>query len=107
MLNFLVDHISRRLSHERLAAVYRLTPPSWSQGVALHRFRQTVRYAAKHSPYYRRVFGERGIDASKIRRPEDLGDFFTTPDDVVEHSTEFICRPPNIVFESSGTSGKN
>ncbi len=42
-----------------------------------------------------------------MRTPADLGDFYTTPDDLVAGAERFICRPPNIVFESSGTSGKN
>jgi phenylacetate-CoA ligase len=107
MFNFLIDQVSRRLSPERLAFAYRMTPFGLSRRLSLYRFTQTVRYAAAHSPFYRRVFREQGIEPGRVKRPEDLGDFYTTPEDLVEHSTDFICRPPSIVFESSGTSGRN
>jgi phenylacetate-CoA ligase len=90
-----------------MAWFYRKTPRKLAHDYALHRFRQVVQYAAVHSPFYREAFKVRGINASRIRKPEDLGDFYTTPDDIVARSEDFICRPPNIVFESSGTSGKN
>ncbi|MFI5378370.1 MAG: phenylacetate--CoA ligase family protein [Tepidisphaerales bacterium] len=107
MLNSVIDMISRRLSPARLAMAYRALPPGISRGLALHRFRQTVRYAAKHSPFYRKAFADYGIAAQQVRTPQDLKDFHTTPEDLVERPTEFICRPPSIVFESSGTSGRN
>jgi phenylacetate-CoA ligase len=68
-------------------------------------FGMVVRYAAKHSPFYRRAFQERGIDASKVRVPEDLGEFFTEAKDLAARPEEFLCRRPAIVFESSGTGG--
>ncbi len=49
----------------------------------------------------------RGIDARRVRQPADLGDFFTVPDDIIRDPEKFLCRPPGIVFESSGTSGRN
>lgn len=107
MFNALLDWGSRRLSTAGLAHVYRTVSPRWASSLSLHRFRQTVRYAAKRSPFYREAFAKRGIDATKVRQPADLGDFFTTPDDLQAQPEQFICRPPNIVFESSGTSGRN
>ena len=69
-------------------------------------FRQTVRWAAKHSPFYRKAFAARGIDPRRIRTPSDLGGFFTCPEDIAANPQEFICQPPSTVFESSATSGK-
>src|SRR5262249_11282078 len=52
-------------------------------------------------------FAERGIDPRAVRTPADLGGFFTTPDDLARNPEEFLCAKPNLVFESSGTSGVN
>ena len=107
MILNLADKIFNRFSPDMMAWGYRNTPTAVAKAFSLHRFRETVRYAARHSAFYRNAFAERGIVASKVRTPADLGDFFTTPDDLVRDPHSFICRPPNIVFESSGTSGKN
>ncbi len=107
MLNSLVNWTIDTLPPSAIACAYRRMPPSLASTLGLFRFRQTVRWAARHSAFYRQAFAERNINPTKIRRPEDLGDFFTTPDDVAARPEEFVCRPPNIVFESSGTSGRN
>ncbi len=107
MILTLADKIFSSASPDMMAWGYRNTPAGVGRAFSLHRFRETVRYAAKHSAFYRNAFAERGIIASKVCTPADLGDFFTTPDDLVRDPHSFICRPPNIVFESSGTSGKN
>lgn len=107
MLGYLADLCTNHATERQLAWLYKNTPPQIFHDLANYRFRQTVKWAAKHSPFYRRAFEERSIRVSDIRTPQDLGDFFTTPDDLVQNAEEFVCRPPNIVFESSGTSGKN
>src|SRR5882724_656490 len=107
MLNTLIDMFVHNASAAQVAWLYRNAPRGICRTVALHRFRRTVRWAAQHSSFYRRAFAERGIDPYRVRTPADLGDFYTTPDDVAQHAEEFICRAPSIVFESSGTSGKN
>ena len=70
-------------------------------------FKYVVRYAYKYSPFYKKKFDELGINPYKVNCPQDLGDFYTTPIDIIEHAEDFICRRPNIVFESSGTTGRN
>lgn len=70
-------------------------------------FRSIVRYAYRRSAFYRKKFDSLGIRADKIKKPSDLGDFYTTPIDIIEHAEEFICAKPHIVFESSGTTGRN
>ncbi len=101
------NFIQAKVSAENMARLYRRVPLKWGLKAQSFRFRQTVRWAAAHSAFYAKAFKDRGIDASKVRTPADLGDFFTTPDDVAFHAEEFICKPPGIVFESSGTSGTN
>jgi phenylacetate-CoA ligase len=107
MLNIIADKISKHFTPGQLAWLYTKAPPMLAAGLALHRFRATVRWAAAHSAFYRRAFAEHGINPAKVRTPADLGDFYTTPNDIVANVKEFICAPPSIVFESSGTSGKN
>jgi len=107
MLNFICDQISRRLSVSAMANLYRKPPGKLADGLPLYRFVRTVRWAGAHSPFYRKAFNKLGIDPMKVRKPSDLGDFYTTPDDLQHNAEEFICRPPAIVFESSGTSGRN
>jgi phenylacetate-CoA ligase len=107
MLNYFIDAVSDRLPIAQLGRFYTSAPQYWFRRFALSHFRQTVRWAGKHSKFYREKFAEHGIDPRKIKRPEDLGDFFTTPDDLQHRPTDFLCQPAAIVFESSGTSGKN
>ncbi len=107
MFYTIADMIASRVSAETLARMYTSTPLSMQQGVALHRFRRTVRWAADRSVFYKKAFAEHGIDPARVRTPADLKDFYTTPDDLASHPEEFLCEPANIVFESSGTSGRN
>jgi phenylacetate-CoA ligase len=69
-------------------------------------FQKAVRYAARHQKFFAAKLRERGLDPRSIRMPEDLGDIFTTPEDVVSRPAEdFLCRDPQAVFETTGTSG--
>jgi phenylacetate-CoA ligase len=102
-----VDKAVDSLSPQNLTRLYRLTPPWLVERVRSARFRQTVLWAARQSPFYREAFAKWKIDPHRVRHPADLGEFFTTPDDVAADPEKFICAPPSIVFESSGTSGKN
>lgn len=101
------DILIRKLSPPSLAWLVRKMPVSALRVFANRQFRETLQWVNKHSPFYRRVFAERGIDIRAIRKPEELGDFYTTPEDLTVNPADFICQKPSIVFESSGTSGKN
>lgn len=107
MISRVIDSVSGRLAPVTVARLYDSMPPAALHFMRQMYFRKTVRWAAKHSRFYREAFARRGIDAAAVRRPEDLGDFYTTPDDIVADPEAFICAKPSIVFESSGTSGKN
>jgi phenylacetate-CoA ligase len=107
MLYAAADRILDHFSERGLGRLYRLAPPTLVDGLARYRFRRTVRWVAKHSAFYREAFRARGIDARRVRSPADLGDFFTTPDDLSRDPEKFLCAPPGFVFESSGTSGRN
>lgn len=107
MLGLLADFVGHHARPWMIERVYRSSPALLSERVALGRFRRTVRWAAGRSPFYQRVFAQRGIDPRRVRSPRDLGDFFTTPEDIARSPEEFLCERPMIVFESSGTSGQN
>ena len=69
-------------------------------------FRNVVRYAAEHQPFFARKLRESGIDPLRVQRPQDLRDIFTTADDLLSLPAEdFLCREPDSVFETTGTSG--
>ncbi len=66
--------------------------------------RETFRVAAR-APYYRDAFAAARIDAARVRRPEDLGDFFLTPDVLKTRPEALLAGTPDLAIESSGTSG--
>ena len=107
MLASLSSLVTRRMTPARLGAAYRTSPPWLAKRIALSNFRRTVRWAGTHSKFYREKFAELGINPNAVQQPSDLGEFFTTPQDLIERGPDFLCRKPSIVFESSGTSGKN
>ena len=76
------------------------------QGLQRDSFRELVRYAAQRQKFLKRKLRENGIEPGGVRRPEDLGNIFTTPEDLRNLPAEdFICREPQLVFETTGTSG--
>jgi phenylacetate-CoA ligase len=107
MIQWISEKIASHLSPGAYAWLYDNTPAEVIRWRQLQQFRWAVRYAGKRSPFYRRRFAEAGIDPRRVRTPRDLGDFYTTPDDVAERAEEFIAAPESMVFESSGTSGRN
>ncbi len=107
MLGPIADFTTSRASPRAVAALYAKVPHRLTEAIAIARFRRTVRWAARHSAFYRDAFRQRGIDPSRVRTPADLGDFYTTPDDLAQNPERFVCAKPAIVFESSGTSGVN
>ena len=69
-------------------------------------FCEVVRYAAKHQKFFARQLAKNHIDVRSVRNPEDLGDIFTTADDLLRYPAEdFLCRPPQAVFETTGICG--
>ena len=102
-----VDYFADQLSPAAMVRIYQIAPPWAIAKLRAHRFRQVVRYVGRHSEFYRQAFRDRGINPDSVRGPADLGDFYTMPEDIVANPRAFVCQPPNIVFESSGTSGKN
>ncbi len=76
------------------------------RGIQADAFRAVVRYAARRQKFFARRLREHGINPARVRGPKDLGDIFTTPEDLLRLPAEdFLCREPQAVFETTGTSG--
>ena len=76
------------------------------QGLQRDSFRELVRYASHRQAFLKRKLRENGIEPASVRRPEDLGNIFTTPEDLRNLPAEdFLCREPQLVYETTGTSG--
>ncbi len=91
----------------RLARAGKSAPPALIRRMQEDAFRHTVRYAARRQKFFARKLKEAAIAPEEVRRPEDLGDIFTTPEDLLSHPPEdFLCREPQAVFETTGTGGE-
>lgn len=90
-----------------LARFGQRVPRSLIRALQVEGFRRVVRYAARHQSFFNKKLREGGIDPARVRGPEDLGDIFTTPEDLLNlPPEEFLCRKPQAVFETTGTSGE-
>ncbi len=107
MLTCLIDHLISVSGPKTLGNALNHIPRELIDWKKHASFRRVVWYAYKNSPFYRRKFDELKINPYTVQRPEDLGNFYTTPIDIIEHAEEFLCRKPQLVFESSGTTGRN
>ncbi len=95
-------------SIERRATLARRVPRWLVDRIQDSEFQQTVRLVGERSPFYRQRFAELGIDPRLVRRPEDLGEFYTTSADLRARDTEdFVCGKPEAGFETTGTTAKN
>src|SRR5207249_2140104 len=67
--------------------------------------RETFRVATRAS-YYRDAFAAAHVDVARARRPEDLGDFYLTPEVLKTRPEALLAGTPELAIESSGTSGR-
>src|SRR2546425_4395273 len=67
--------------------------------------RETFRVATRAS-YYRDAFAAARVDVARARRPEDLGDFYLTPEVLKTRPEALLAGTPELAIESSGTSGR-
>ncbi len=86
--------------------LYSKVPPSVLAKLQEKNFSQTIRYAYLKSPFYKKKWDELRIRVDRIRRPEDLGDFFTTAEDIRQNPKEFLCARPDTAYETTGTTSK-
>lgn len=95
-----------RNSPAALARWGKTTPRPLIRRLQRDAFRKVVRYAARHQKFFAAQLKEAGIDPSRVASPADLGGIYTTPEDLIARPAEdFLCRDPQAVFETTGTSG--
>ena len=81
-------------------------PPEEILNHQLNQIQETLAYTAERSPYYRRLFRSRGIDARAFRGWEDLEALpLTAKDDLQAHNWEFLCVDFSRVVDVVATSG--
>src|SRR2546425_4713615 len=101
----LAERLALRTSPERAIQLLGLIPSSALEAMRRGRFRRTLRLAAERSPFYREQFRRRGIDVRRIEHPAQLGDFYTTGNDLRAHDTEhFLAGVADTAFETTGTT---
>jgi phenylacetate-CoA ligase len=109
MLNHLRQFVERVViggSAPRLARCARALPRPLVRRLQAEAFREVFRDAARRQKFLARKLREAGIEPARVRGPEDLGNVFTTPEDLLSRPAEdFLCREPEAVFETTGTSG--
>ncbi len=70
------------------------------------RLRDAVCYLAEHSPFYRRMFADTGINPSEIRTVADLQRVpFTEKKDLQLCNADFLCVPHEKIIDYVTTSG--
>ncbi|HEV3141190.1 MAG TPA: hypothetical protein VGY57_11765, partial [Vicinamibacterales bacterium] len=101
----LAERAALRAGPERALGLLHYFPESAFDAIQRARFRRTVRLAAARSPFYREQFRRRGIDAHRVDHPSQLGDFYTTGDDLRTHGPEaFLVGRADTAFETTGTT---
>ncbi len=101
--------VTRLVGDRSIGAAYalasRASSPASVRNIQLWKLRRTLRHAARSSPFYREELRRRGIDVSAVTHPSELGDLTTLPGDLLEHGSEaFLCAPPQLVYETTGTT---
>lgn len=70
------------------------------------KLRDALRYLSEHSPFYRNMFRENGIDISEISTVRDLVKLpFTEKKDLQLHNEDFLCVPKEKIVDYITTSG--
>jgi phenylacetate-CoA ligase len=101
----LTELVALRTSPQRAVELLGLIPSSALEAMRRARFRRTLRVAAERSPFYRHEFRKRGIDVRRIEHPSQLGDFYTTGEDLRSQGADaFRVRHADTAFETTGTT---
>src|SRR5712692_1929362 len=101
----LAEKIALRTNPDRAVRLLGQIPTPALEAMRRARFKRTLRLAAEHSPFYREQFRKRGIDVRRIEHPSQLGDFYTTGEDLRTHGAEaFLTGHADTAFETTGTT---
>jgi phenylacetate-CoA ligase len=99
------ERLALRTDPQRAVELLGLIPRSALEAMRRARFRRTLRLAAERSIFYREEFQRRGIDVRRIEHPAELGDFYTTGEDLRALGAErFLAAPAETAFETTGTT---
>ena len=108
MLTNIIEQIERTVLHmEPQHAVRFLNlSPAWAiEAMQRARFQRTLRLVAKRSSFYREAFKRHGIDVRRVEHPSEMGDFYTTGEDLRVHGPEaFLTGKADTAFETTGTT---
>jgi phenylacetate-CoA ligase len=101
----LFEGIALRTNPELAMRLLGALPTSAIAAMQTARFRRTLRLADEHSPFYREQFKQRRIDVRRVTHPSQLGDFYTTGEDLRQNGAEqFLTGRPDTAFETTGTT---
>ncbi|HEY3886853.1 MAG TPA: AMP-binding protein, partial [Vicinamibacterales bacterium] len=99
-----IEGVALRRAPAATARVMGAMPASLFERVRRARFRRTMELAAR-SRFYGDAFRRRGIDPRRVSHPSELGDFFTTGEDLRQHGPDaFIVGRADTAFETTGTT---
>jgi phenylacetate-CoA ligase len=108
MLTNIIDQIARVVLHlePQHSVSFLNATPQWAiEKLQRARFRRTLRLAGERSTFYREEFKRRGINPRLIEHPSELGDFYTTGEDLRSHGAEaFLTGHADTAFETTGTT---
>jgi len=108
MLTNIIEQIERAVLHlePRHSVAFLNVSPQWAiEKIQRKRFQRTLRLAAERSTFYREEFKRRGINPRRIEHPSELGDFYTTGEDLRAHGAEaFLTGRADTAFETTGTT---
>src|SRR5258707_15608973 len=108
MLSKIIGHaeaLALHLEPRRAMRLLNAMPPSVIETLQRVRFRQTLQLAVTRSPFYREQFRRRGINPRRIDHPSQLGDFYTTGEDLRSQGADaFLVGRADTAFETTGTT---
>src|SRR5215813_10491130 len=89
-------------------SVVNALPPSWLERKRRREFENIVAPGIDAGEILSGEVLRVHIDAGQMQSPADLGNFFTTANDLLNvPSEDFLCSSPQLAFETAGTSGRN
>jgi phenylacetate-CoA ligase len=103
----LKKYLRHKVGPGQLSAVSKLIPRSMLLKTQHDNLIKQVRLCAEKSAYYKERFAELGIDPARVQSIKDLAALETPNKAVVERPWDFVCCPPQIAFETTGTKGRN
>jgi len=71
-----------------------------------HALKDLLNYLNNKSPFYQKLFKEKGVDIASVNSVDDMHQLPTTSkSDMQEHNWEFLCVPKSDIKEYTATSG--